>query len=515
MKLPKPNPPLDLTGQLAEFDIWITASLGEIRDTERFARELEGVISVFDALAATTNGFSRVNDCSAEAITEALLRLITGKETNSATRILNSAASLLFLTTGKSDNNAKCQFPLHLRDTAKWSAFPELKTTGSGRSILRGTIPRTLSSDRYMPLVASLQGRAEDQKRLLLEFVRFLLSDEGYIAQLWSIGHSYMRMKEFRRERDLLTPLVIFQVRGSVSASGGHEPEKLLRTMFDALGLVAGSDYNTADVVISGEEQQLSENAERKRRVKTRAFDFVLPYQTTGWAHRVYIQSQYYAGDSGSVSHKNVDQTSTSRAQVILSNRDAIFVEYVDGAGYFSSLNGDLKNLLSMANTQGFFQVRSAPIRMRRILQEIGFLTPMEVEHAVARTNGRRVRVAELLRNEGYKVGEIKRCIASALRGGLIEEKGDVLSLRADRRSIVRRFFLLDTIACHGGSLEGRAEAGHLLVPGYGPFYGMKLVSLLEKATALAPGFAAELRGSQVLLGDIQWLEERKYVISS
>ena len=47
-------------------------------------------------------------------------------------------------------------------------------------------------------------------------------------------------------------------------------------------------------------------------REKSRAYDFVLPFKTAGWKPSLFVQSQFYAGDSGSVSHKNVDQTSTS-----------------------------------------------------------------------------------------------------------------------------------------------------------------------------------------------------------
>ncbi len=52
MKLPTAT--LDLNTSLAEFDIWITPSLGEIKDTERFQQEMESVVSVFEAIGAAT-----------------------------------------------------------------------------------------------------------------------------------------------------------------------------------------------------------------------------------------------------------------------------------------------------------------------------------------------------------------------------------------------------------------------------------------------------------------------------
>jgi hypothetical protein len=533
MKLPTPNPPLDLSVQLGEFDIWITATLGEIRDTARFQQELDAVVTVFDALANATNGFAGVGDCSPDAISGAMLTLIDGKIISEAVTVLMGAASLLFLTTGKSDNNAKCQLPLHLRHSAKWTGFPQIKKSKKGTTLGKVSIPRVLPADRYMPLVALMAGYADEQKRLLLEFVRFVLSDDKYVAQLWSIGHSYVQMKQFGRERELLTPLIIFQVRGSVSASGGHEPEKRLRKVFDYLGLVPDVDFNTSDVVISGDQllpvvdaNETVEGTEveveveakgagtRKKKIKTRAYDFVLPFRTPGWKHRVFIQSQYYAGDSGSVSHKNVDQTRTSRLKVHEHYEFPIFVEYVDGAGYFSSLNGDLKSLLDLEDTHTFIQVRTAPIRVRRVLQEIGFCTPLEIEHAIVRSDSTRLAVSDLLLGEGYSKEEIDRCLAVAFQIGFIGEDYDILEVKPHRRPIVRRFLLLDIIACNGSSLMGVADSGFLLVPGYGPFFGMKLTDVLMKAVTVAPRFADEFNNSKVLLGDLQWLEEQRYVVA-
>jgi hypothetical protein len=507
MKLAPPGK-LGLNNELAEFDIWITPSLGEIRDTARFQSELDKVVEVFDALAASTHQFRALEDCSPEAISSALLSLISEKTVEDATEVLRGTASLLFLTTGKSDNNAECQLPLHLRDAAKRTSYPMIR--GRAQSLTTVPIPRVLRSEDYMALVARLARYPGEQNRLLTDFVRFVLSDEKYVAQLWSIGHSYAQLKALRHERDLLTPLVIFQVRGSVSASGGHAPEKLLRERFDEWGLVRSVDYNTSDVVID-------EGRGKGGRVKTRAYDFVLPFQTPDWSQHVYIQSQFYAGDSGSVSHKNVDQTSTSRRKVTRKNPGAMFVEYVDGAGYFSSLNGDLKTLLSMKDTHSFAQVRSAPIRLRRVLQEIGFCTPLEIEHAIARTDGSRKQVIEALVREEYNTGEIRRAIEVALARGALGWSDGKLMVVDQRRDIARRYLILDTVASNGRPISSTMApaGGLLLVPGYGPFFGAKMKDVLTAAANAAPGFASDLKNSSVFIGDLQWLEENRFVVSA
>ena len=61
MKLPVIN--LQSATALEEFDIWITPSLGEIRDTERFRQELDRVVEIFDALSEATAEFNSVETC--------------------------------------------------------------------------------------------------------------------------------------------------------------------------------------------------------------------------------------------------------------------------------------------------------------------------------------------------------------------------------------------------------------------------------------------------------------------
>lgn len=68
MKLPIPA--LSLQEQLQEFDVWITPSLGEIRDTARFKQELDRITAVFDALARATNNFASIDGCKPAAIAD-------------------------------------------------------------------------------------------------------------------------------------------------------------------------------------------------------------------------------------------------------------------------------------------------------------------------------------------------------------------------------------------------------------------------------------------------------------
>ncbi len=483
MKLPLPT--LDLATQLLEFDVWITPSLGEIRDTERFRDELSAVARTFESLGIASQQFKDAKDCQPSVIADVFVGLTKGLPADQALEMLQSLASVLFLVTGKSDNNAKCQLPLFLRDKARWEAIPSVRRAKGRAQLQTVPIPRELKAEKYLGIVASLVDYPDHQKRLLEQFVSFLLSDDACISQLWSVGYSYFMLKPFNKEKDLLSPLVIFQVRGSVAASGGHDPEEILRQRMIEWGLDAETDFNSSDVVLTevlrlvasskviesvavepeepkaraetAEEQaateepatvEITEEAGGKLvRVKTRAYDFILPYHVPGWQPNLFIQSQFYAGDSGSVSHKNVDQTSTSRTAVLGILESPRFVEYVDGAGYFSSLNGDLKNLLNMPTTASFFQVRSASVRLRRELQHVGFLLPIEVEHAVIRTDGTQAEVGRLLTEEGYSPGEIERCVKKCIHNGTLLSEGQRLLVAPARRDTARRYFLMDVAA--------------------------------------------------------------------
>ena len=237
-------------------------------------------------------------------------------------------------------------------------------------------------------------------------------------------------------------------------------------------------------------KMEMTEEADGKRiRMKTRAYDFILPYHVAGWRPRLFIQSQFYAGDSGSVSHKNVDQTGAARRAVLEILESPRFLEYVDGAGYFSSLNGDLKNLLNMPTTASFFQVRSASVRLRREFQHIGFLLPIEVEHAVLRTSGTQSEVWRILTDEGYSLAEIERCVQKGVDKGLLGLENHRLVITPERQEIARRYFLMDVAAVYGSppATAGDKLIGSLLVPGYGAFHGMKFDELAAHALKLAP----------------------------
>lgn len=497
----------ELATNLQEFDIWITPSLGEIRDTERYQQELTTLVSGFETLKAATKDFANEESCRPEQLILELQQTIQNLPSSEVVEILSTIISVFYLVTGKTDNNTKCQFPLFLRDHAFVNEIPTARR-GKLASI---PLPRVLKAGRLVKLVASLHDYPQQQSTLLQRFVEFILSDEAYISQLWSIGHSYVALQTIGKGADLLSPLAIFKVRGSVMASGGHTPENILRRRLTEWGLQPGKDFNEADVAI---EQLFSLHQESSNR-KTRAYDFVLPYQSWQVGSKLLIQCQFYAGDSGSVSHKNVDQTRSTRDATKETFPEVVFVEYVDGAGYFASLNGDLRSLSAMPDTASFFQVRTAAIRLRRELQKIGFLTPLEIEHSIIRVGKRREHVCKSLAKEGYAESEINRCLSQAFEHGvLLQPTPDQIEIHPERKSISRRYLLLDMAAIHGELLAVTDIPGKLLVPGYGPFYGLRQNDLVRLTMQEVSNIASEWQDPTVAFDDLQWLIDQRFMTS-
>ncbi len=516
MKIPKIV--LSTKDKLREFDVWITPSLGDIRDTVQFQSELANIADTFELMGKVTSNFADPTQCDPQEIASAFIQNANQLDFAEASSSLAQFASILFLVTGKSDNNAKCQLPLYLRDTVKLSVFPSFtKPTNKKNPIHKtadGSIPRVLPSQRYMDAVAALKKSPKRQAILLDYYIKFLLSDETYVSQLWSIGHSFFALKSFGKEKDFLGPLVAFKVRGSVAATGGHDPETLLRARLAEWGLNPNIDYNSNDVTRSTIKSLVGakKGVASIKKTKSRAYDFVLPFATEGRFRRVCVQSQFYAGDSGSVSHKNVDQTATSRNALRAVIPDAVLVEYVDGAGYFSSLNGDLEKLLDMEGTE-FSQIRSSPIRLRREIQHSGFLMPLEIQQATFQTSRpTRANVAKIAVKDGYTTTEFSRSLSDAMARGLIIEDGGLLRPRDSDRDTVRRYVLLDVAAISG--IEPKSDvdsmAGAILVPGFGPFHGIKLDELVKQAKRMAPGLASEIGQSELLMADLRWLSEQR-----
>lgn len=540
---------LSLAEKLNEFDSWITASIQEVNETLTYRKELDKISRMLDSLGVATNGFESVESCNAERMAYYCVleveRIITesGGDASAlavAIDVLDSLISMLFLVTGKSDNNMKCQFPVYLFQSERRTTFPVAKKLRGGELAFEyEELGRVIKQEKVSKLIAEtlvlrrryagdvdLEGEAT---WLLKGYINSILAGDGSTEQLWALGVSYFNLRANNPgcEGSLLAPIVAFKVRGSVAAQSGHLPEKILRRFMSSWGMKPGLDYNVSDVVIHGDELQfddllaaaaeLDDTADGGRTVndlsaeptKTRAYDFVLPYRTPGWTPSIFMQSQFYAGDSGSVSHKVVDQTRASRILTRAKFPSALFIEYLDGAGYYSSLYRDLKHMVEMPSTADFIQIRTAHTKLRRALQSIGFLTPLDFAHGLFRSDGDLEMARIELESDGYTNSEISRCYEFCLAEALVFEYQE--RIRVSPRLLVsaRRIMLLDIVLIEGGDLQRVAGSVAVYAPGMGRDHGIGL-------HALGRAYQRYLRsvdsGATRFSFDLDWLARNGFV---
>lgn len=531
MRLPPEQ--LDTEEQLAEFDQWLTAKLERIKDSEKFTSEVKSLCGCIRQVAPYLNNFSSYKICNVDNLCDAVIQasghFFKGDEFSddetSVAGFYEGFFNLLFLTSGATDNNLKNHFLIKLQSDGVKPLVPKRR---AGKKIIKFQLmelPSITKSDLVAKLLAAcyVGSRVEYGNIVktepvfdlhvyltlfLKEYIGLILEDPEDILQFWAICHSYMDLSQMAGNDDfgryLLNSCTIFKVRGSVSASSGHITEDILRDKLSAIGLRANIDYNTTDVTIG--EQEVVEDGKRKR--KTRAYDFILPYQVGGWEPKpkLFIQSQFYAGDSGSVSHKVVDQTQSSRKFTLEKYTSARFVEYLDGAGYYAALRGDLAHMLSFEDTASFFQVKSILIRLRREFQCIEFLTPIEFEHAVLMSEvNSRENVFNLLLSDGYPLNEIERAEQVSIDSSFLTLKDNIYNIAEERLEVARRLLVLDIAASNSINIvdKERAPKNSLFIPGYGP----NVAILQSELAKLVCNAAKQIEISAFdFESDIEWL---------
>ncbi len=524
---------LSISEQLEEFDQWMTARLERVKDTEKFNLEINSVCNCIERLSLRLNSFSDYNDCQIDklclAVIEVCSELVSGEDFSSdetlTSEFIDSFFNLLFLTSGATDNNLKNHFLIKLKDDEINPMIPKRGTSKKKIRFKLVQLPSTTKSDFISKLLAGcLVGSHEAYAKdvvteplfdlyeyllvFLKEYTSLILEGHDEIMQFWAICSSYSRLNETQNGislgKYLLSSCTIFKVRGSVSASGGHITEDILREKLNKIGLRQNTDYNLNDVTIG--EQEVQEGGKRKK--KTRAYDFILPFNVENWEPKpkLFIQSQFYAGDSGSVSHKVVDQTQSSREFTLEKYPTARFVEYLDGAGYYASLRGDLQHMLAFTNTASFFQVKSIFVRLRRELQVIKFLTPIDLEHVLLTTtsNEKHTIVNELIAQE-YPESEIERVINTCIQEGVVESVDTHISIIQSRIEIARRLLILDVAVNNASTISDseRCSQKYLILPGYGRNYGILESELTESFYLICK---QHLPSAPTFSKDIEWL---------
>jgi hypothetical protein len=373
-----------LDENIEEFREWLTPRIDSIDEHDEFNQRVSGYKLSCDLLASIDlnevsphEAASRISACCISSLSD----IPEDKRFVMLLDIIN----FVFALTGTTDNNIKCQFSPFLRHSLSCPKIFLPSSQKSEKLQLRGIETIQLGQYKLVNLcqhIVALIRRTKANKDEFHDAAHFLLS--SYLLCVFDCGN-YQRLaavieslSDGRRTEPILEVFATYQLRGSAAAISGHGPEARLRRLLSDLGMSMGVEYNENDVIpasiANGVLPLPSGNTK-----KTRAYDFVIPVRLPHIKRKIFIQSQIYAGDSGSVSHMNVDQIPLSRQHVRETFNDPIFLEYLDGAGYYTALAGDLKRILQMSDTQGFFQGRSAIFVLPKVFRHIGLLFPADL----------------------------------------------------------------------------------------------------------------------------------------
>ena len=484
MRLPVCIPPSDPRTRL-EMISWLTPAGARLEESDVFQVESERFergAEILANLADPGSGFIRPED-----IADVTLALPVDQRQDQ----FESVAIACLWLTGQSDNALKCQFPVYLLG----QNFAEAKALlGLAPPSITQPVLKVLKFKDISKVVGRTTSAISAVRETIIAYFDFLFTAAN--SSRFETAVKAIRAAEPAARKSLLETITITAVRGSATASGGHEPEDALRLEMERWGLQRGHDFNTSDVSamklyeICGSMPSRSIEAKAK---KSRAFDFVVPFAVPGLMPRLLVQGQFYAGDSGSVSHKNVDQTPTGRAAARDVVPDPVFAEFLDGAGYVTALANDARNLLAMVDTEGLIQLRTAPIRLRELLQRINLATPLEIAHAIWSSESCSEPEVQTKLEERYGAEEAARALERALATGFATRKpGGSLSVGEGFIEDALEYAVIDSIArSHLGQDPADPRPG-LTVPGYGCEHsGVSEDAVLEHLEANLPSLSS------------------------
>ena len=113
------------------------------------------------------------------------------------------------------------------------------------------------------------------------------------------------------------------------------------------------------------------------------------------------------------------------------------------------------------------------------------------------------------MKKEGYHEKEISRSIDQSIKEGNIIESKNRISVSLPRMEIIRRYLLLNIAANYSAVLRSDQLAGKVLLPGYGPFFGISLNKLADAAIECSTIFKSSYASSSSFLSDVNWLSEK------
>lgn len=166
-----------------------------------------------------------------------------------------------------------------------------------------------------------------------------------------------------------------------------------------------------------------------------------------------------------------------------------------------------------MDNTENFFQVRTFPIKLRQLLQAIGFLTPLELVHALVISDFNLKMTIKKLTKDGYSETEVKRVLQNAEKNILEPLNKNELSINDAFYKLSRRYFLLDCISYYGKDVTV-SNKGIALIPGYGEYFGSKTSEVIGKVKKMGGKYYNDWQTPQILIEDLEFLAAKEWIMN-
>lgn len=86
-----------LQEKMSEFDIWVTPSLGEIRDMPQVQTNFDNIKQGFTIIAELTDDFKKIENCSSSNLPNKLVEYLSDNLCENE-KVINSVCNVLFFS---------------------------------------------------------------------------------------------------------------------------------------------------------------------------------------------------------------------------------------------------------------------------------------------------------------------------------------------------------------------------------------------------------------------------------
>ena len=313
-----------------------------------------------------------------------------------------------------------------------------------------------------MPKYSKLIDLAKNEQKILEEMINFF---EKYdlIKKLQSL-----QGKEIKEIIELSKTLLKYSEKGAGAEKSGEEAEAIIKNKLELWGLVENIDYNKNDEKLTGilekkieflkQSGKISDEVKKEKiekineEKKSRQFDLVFPASNSNKEPKVIAQIVFYTSNTGSEGKKKTNQninTSNYIKKILPEHSKEITnLLVLDGPGWIQMAGDFQKNEYLSEN---FVQIRTIDTKLKRILNECGFVYPIDIEIAILELKLKnkttsKEKVLEIIVNKDNITANKDEIISQNPQFFDGKDDEDVIELSKDRHEIGKKFLILEKL---------------------------------------------------------------------